>query len=110
MPWQPLPDRDPPPPAPLQSALDAVLRDLRAPRASAVRSIFDDWATVVGPQIAAHATPATLRDGVLALAVDDPAWATQLRYLEQDLLAKVREALGPDEVTSIEVRVRRPGR
>jgi predicted nucleic acid-binding Zn ribbon protein len=75
-----------------------------------VRSIFDDWDSVVGAQVAAHATPASLQDGVLVLAVNDPAWATQLRFLERDLLAKVREALGADQVVSIEVRVRRPER
>jgi predicted nucleic acid-binding Zn ribbon protein len=107
VPWRPLPDPDGPQPAPVGIALDAVLRDLRAPTASVVRSIFDSWSDVVGPQIAQHATPASLQDGVLVLAVSDPAWATQLRFLQADLLAKVVEALGPGEVTEIDVRVRR---
>jgi predicted nucleic acid-binding Zn ribbon protein len=94
----------------MSSALDAVLRDLRAPTAATVQSIFDSWPDVVGPQIAAHASPASLQDGVLLLAVSDPAWATQLRFLQHDLLAKVVEALGPGEVTEIEIRVRRPPR
>ena len=110
MAWRPLPNPDGAAPAPMGKALDAVLRDLRAPTASVVQSIFDSWPDVVGPQIAAHATPASLQDGVLVLAVSDPAWATQLRFLQHDILAKVVEALGPGEVTEIDVRVRRAPR
>ena len=49
-----------------------------------------------------------LRERTLVVAVADPAWATQLRFLEQELLARIAAATGSDEVTAIEVRVRRP--
>jgi predicted nucleic acid-binding Zn ribbon protein len=44
---------------------------------------------------------------VLVVGVDDPAWATQLRFLESELLERLAAEFGPGEVTSIEVRVRR---
>ena len=62
----------------------------------------------VGPQIAAHARPASLTDGRLVVDVDHPTWATQLRFLEQDLLARLRDVAGADEISSIELRVRPP--
>jgi len=42
----------------------------------------------------------------LVVDVDQPGWATQLRYLETDLLARLAAVAGPGAVRSIEVRVR----
>ena len=35
-----------------------------------------------------------------------PTWATQLRFLEADLLRRLRDVAGVDEVSRIELRVR----
>jgi len=48
-----------------------------------------------------------LRHGVLVVVVDDPAWATQLRWLESDLLARLATIAGEGTITQIQVRVRR---
>jgi hypothetical protein len=37
--------------------------------------------------------------------VTDPAWATQLRFLETELLDRIRAATRSDDVTAIQVRV-----
>jgi predicted nucleic acid-binding Zn ribbon protein len=41
--------------------------------------VFARWDGVVGEQIAEHAQPIALRDGVLSIAAESTAWATQLR-------------------------------
>ena len=51
--------------------------------------------------------PLSLSRGVLVVAVSDPAWATQLTYLEGDLVARFRDALGEGVVQRVEVRQRR---
>jgi predicted nucleic acid-binding Zn ribbon protein len=43
---------------------------------------------------------------VLAVAVDSPAWATQLRLLGNELLGRLSEAAGSGVVTALDVRVR----
>ena len=63
----------------------------------------------MGPEIAAHAQPRSLRDGVLVVTADQPAWATQLRYLAPDLLARVRAEAAAAEITEIQIRVAAPG-
>ena len=64
-------------------------------------SLFSRWETIVGEEIAQHAEPRSLRDGVLVLVVDQPAWAAQLRYLAADLLARLQVDVGPSEVAEI---------
>jgi predicted nucleic acid-binding Zn ribbon protein len=92
-------------PHPVSESLDRVTRRIGAPRASVLTEVFSRWEQVVGAEVAAHAEPRSLRGGVLVIAVDQPAWATQLRFLGADLLARVRDATGCSEVTEIQVRV-----
>ena len=98
---------DPPDPQPLKASLDRVARSLGGPDAGSLGGLFGRWADIVGAQLAAHARPVSLSSGVLVVAVTEPAWATQLTYLEGDLLGRFREALGDGVVERVEVRLRR---
>ncbi|MGI8491696.1 MAG: DciA family protein [Acidimicrobiales bacterium] len=106
-PWRPLPeDRAARDPRPVAESLDRVADSIGAPKAAVLATIFSRWEALVGAQIASHATPLSLRSGVLVVAVDQPAWATQLRYLAPELLGRIREIAGEDEVSEVSVRVR----
>ena len=52
------------------------------------------WAEVVGDVLGAHAQLRSLRDGVLTIVVDGGAWATELRYLEHNVLERVAQVTG----------------
>jgi len=52
------------------------------------------WEQVVGPQIASHAKPLRIRDGVLEVRVDQPIWMQQLRLMAPQILQKLNSALG----------------
>ncbi|MGB3482759.1 MAG: DUF721 family protein [Mycobacterium sp.] len=66
-------------------------------------AVFGQWTTVVGEQIAEHATPHSLRDGVLSVTAESTAWATQLRMVQSQLLAKIAAAVGDGVVTSLKI-------
>jgi hypothetical protein len=104
MPARPLPG-DGPGPRPVGEALDAVVRSLGGPSASGVHLVFDRWAEVVGEGLAARTRPLKIDGGRLVLAVDEPAMATHVRFLEAELLARLDELLGPGRVTAIDLRV-----
>lgn len=72
----------------------------------AARDIFTHWAEFVGEQVAPHVTPVRLEKRVLTVEVVDNAWATQMTFLESQLLTTLREHAG-DVVDAINVRVRR---
>jgi predicted nucleic acid-binding Zn ribbon protein len=94
-------------PTALSSSLSEVVRALGGPTSSArsLRAVFGDWDEVVGAQVAAHVRPISVDDGVLVVMVDQPGWATQLRFLEADLMARLNEAAGATVVSSVQVRV-----
>jgi predicted nucleic acid-binding Zn ribbon protein len=65
------------------------------------------WREAVGDVVADHAKPVSLEAGRLLVEVDDPGWATQLRYLESTLVEQLAAVLGTGVVTRVNVRVRR---
>jgi hypothetical protein len=107
--WRPLPE--PPVPRPIGDSLDRLASALGGggARASTLASVFAAWPDLVGESVAGHCRPRALRAGRLVVVVDEPAWATQLRWLEADLLGRLAEVLGEGQVTAVEVVVGRPG-
>ena len=66
-------------------------------------TVLGQWSSVVGHQIADHATPTALSDGVLSVTAESTAWATQLRMIQSQLLAKIAAAVGNGVVTSLKI-------
>ncbi|MGA8252229.1 MAG: DUF721 family protein, partial [Mycobacterium sp.] len=66
-------------------------------------TVLGHWSVMVGPQIAEHATPIGLSDGVLSVTAESTAWATQLRMIQAQLLAKIAAAVGNGVVTSLKI-------
>ena len=92
-------------PQPVADVLDrwlAVegLSDLRA--LGKVRACWED---VVGPDVARHATPRSLRDGALLVAVDHRGWATELRFQEERIVEGLAARVGRSAVGRLDMRV-----
>ena len=86
-------------------SLDRVTRSIGVPLSAVLAPVFSGWEEIVGVEIAGHARPRSLRDGVLVVVVDQPAWAAQLRFLTADLLGRLEVAVGPGQVSEIQLRV-----
>lgn len=93
-------------PTPISASLDGVVRSLRGPSRREVGGLFGRWGEAVGEQVAAHVRPLQLDDGTLTVEVDDPAWATQVKFLAPTIKARLREVAGVD-VQQLQVRVDR---
>lgn len=66
-------------------------------------TVLGRWPHLVGPEIADHCAPLSLRDGELVLQAESTAWATQLRQLQRQLLSRLAGAVGKDVVRRIRV-------
>ena len=71
---------------------------------AAVGGVMGRWAAIVGPEVSAHAVPVSFADGELVVATDSTAWATQIRLLSGQLLARLADELGAGVVRSVTVR------
>jgi predicted nucleic acid-binding Zn ribbon protein len=92
-------------PVPLSDALAKVGAELGLAPGDAHGTLAARWGEVVGADVAAHARPSSVREGVLTVTVDDPIWASQLRYLEPAIVTRATALLGPGVVTRLRVRI-----
>jgi predicted nucleic acid-binding Zn ribbon protein len=97
-------------PVALRDAVTAVGRELGLPPPDALSALTDAWPAIVGEAFAAHATVRSVRDGVCTIEVDEPGWATQVRYAERQVVERARTCCGTGVVTSVRVVVATPSR
>ncbi|SEH55701.1 Predicted nucleic acid-binding protein, contains Zn-ribbon domain (includes truncated derivatives) [Mycolicibacterium rutilum] len=90
-------------PQPLGSAASELARHRGWSGRVAEGAVFGRWASVVGEGIADHATPTSLNDGVLTISAESTAWATQLRMVQSQVLAKIADAVGDGVVKSLRI-------
>jgi hypothetical protein len=96
------------PPVPIGEAIAAVGEELGVGDPRMLGRLERAWPELVGPAIAEHARIRSLRRGVLTIAVDAAPWATQLRYLESEIVERAAALLGSDTVTGARVVVEPP--
>ena len=99
--WRPL--NEDPGPRKIGDAVDRVV-----PGARAFAQLVEQWPELVGEAIAARFTPTGLHDGTLVVSTDDGASIASVRWLEQDLLVRLQEAVGTSVVRSLRFVVRAP--
>jgi len=102
--WEPL--GKPRGPRRLEEALDQVASELKSPRAHVLRMVFRAWEDLVGEVLATHSSPVRLVAGELIVTVDDPAWATEMRFFSSELIGRINAAAKEEAVASLTVKVR----
>ena|SRR5579862_753556 len=84
----------------------AVMKKLGLEERLQQSQVFFLWATIVGSDIARHAQPVSLRNGLLVVGCDHPAWLQEItRYSKPLILKKVQERFGKKVVRDISFRV-----
>jgi predicted nucleic acid-binding Zn ribbon protein len=88
---------------PLGAALDDVITSEGWVKDIAVQAVFGRWAAIVGPEIAQHSHPEKLAGKVLIVRADSTAWATSLRTIAAQLVARLNDELGQGEVERVRI-------
>jgi predicted nucleic acid-binding Zn ribbon protein len=90
--------------------LPPKLADLLEPAArriglqsAAVGAVWRKWVEIVGEEVAAHAEPTSLRQGVLRVRADSPAWASELTYFGPEIRRRANEVAGALLVSEVRV-------
>ena len=91
-------------PVHLRSVLEQLLKDFGTPDITTVTSIIDQWEEIVGSDLATKISAVAINGSELIVRVDDPAWASQISWLEKQLLDKITRLVGEEKITSIRVR------
>jgi predicted nucleic acid-binding Zn ribbon protein len=94
-------------PVRVSAVLPRVLRDLGLDAAHAAMTLQARWPEIVGEDVAAHSTPDVLRGRTLDVGVDSPAWSHALTLRREELLARLRAALGDEAPLELRFRLGR---
>ncbi|MEP7161876.1 MAG: DciA family protein [Dermatophilaceae bacterium] len=90
-------------PVTLGDQLDHLVVDRGWSDDVAVGAVISRWPATVGPEVAQHARPESFEDGVLSVQADSTAWATNLRFLSEGILAKIAIDTGEGVVTELRI-------
>lgn len=93
-------------PKQLTWSVDRLLQTMQAPNPDVLRAVFLQWSEIVGQDLAAHTHPQVVDGTTLVVVASDPTWASQLSWLESQLVERIREVSGSDRVQAIKVKVR----
>lgn len=79
-------------------------------QARRVGVLWRRWPDIVGPDVAAHAQPSSLRKGVLRVRADSPVWANEIKYLVEEIRRRANEVAGTPVVAEVRLWVGAPDR
>ncbi len=98
--------------ASLRELLEGVLANLELRTRFREHLALMAWPEIAGRVVAAHSQAEAVRDGVLIVSADTPAWAQELQMRQRELLELLAGRVGPRVIREIHFRsgLRREGR
>lgn len=75
----------------IDAVLDALTASMGWTSALSKSELLVAWPELVGAEVAAHADPVAVEDGLLTVRCDSTAWAQQLRSMRNVVLARIAE-------------------
>jgi predicted nucleic acid-binding Zn ribbon protein len=90
-------------PQPLAGSIQRLVEGRGWSANVAVGGVIGRWEELVGAELAAHCVPESFAEGELVVRADSSAWATQVRWIAQRILARINEELGTATVTALRV-------
>lgn len=91
-------------PTPVGEVMKRFVAEQGWEKSLSVHQVFTRWPQLVGPEVAQHTEPVSFFDGQVTVQADSTAWATQMRLLAPNVVAKLNQALGDGTVARIEVK------
>ncbi|MGV0433845.1 DciA family protein [Corynebacterium ureicelerivorans] len=65
--------------------------------------VMGHWDELVGVKIAQHTRVEMIKGGEVHVSCDSTAWATQMKYMQREVLSAIAAKVGPDAVTKLHV-------
>lgn len=90
-------------PMPLGDALENVIGERGWSAEVNVHLLMGRWPELVGDAVAEHSVPEAYRDKVLVVRTSSTAWASQLRLMASQLLARMNASLGQGTIRRVQV-------
>lgn len=90
-------------PVPIGALFERTKKDLGWVAPLSEAALFSRWSDIVGPEIAARCQPTSLTAGELKITAESTAWATQLRLMQREILARIGTHTPAGTVTKLHI-------
>jgi hypothetical protein len=87
----------------IKDALGPLGRQLGLRSPAEAARVFSRWEEIVGAEVASHASPSSLKGGVLRIAADSSVWTTEISYLAEEIKARANKVAGAEVVAEVRV-------
>ena len=94
-------------PITLEDALNRLMGTLRAPPTDVVNTVFSCWAEIVGSDLSPHCRPVSIKAETLLIEAENSTWASELSWLQKDLISRVIQVTGSNRISKVQIRVSR---
>lgn len=91
--------------APIGGIINNLLRKYRTESEGRLIDVWRLWDDAVGETIAENARPAAFKGSVLLVHVISPVWIHQLRFMKNDIIARLNDAIGRAVVEEIKFKI-----
>lgn len=85
--------------------LGKVLQQYRPMTDQSLIRVWNLWEETVGASISANARPAAFKTDELLVHVSNSTWLHHLRYLENELIDKLNNALGRKQIRKLRFKI-----
>ncbi|MBC7643535.1 MAG: DUF721 domain-containing protein [Thermoleophilia bacterium] len=72
-------------------------------------AVIAAWERVVGHQIARHAMPTSLREGILRVRCDDATWTSEIMHMGPTIARRLQDELGQKALSQLKAYTGRVG-
>ncbi|MGL5405944.1 MAG: DUF721 domain-containing protein [Propionibacteriaceae bacterium] len=90
-------------PQPIAKAMNRLAQERGWNQTLSVHVLLAKWSVLVGPVVAQHSEPESFKDGIVVVRTSSTAWASQLRLMAPNIVAKINSDIGDGSVTRIKV-------
>jgi predicted nucleic acid-binding Zn ribbon protein len=92
----------------IREVVEAILTAPGSPVDFADMKLWKLWDGLVGPEIASHARPSSIKRGTLVVKVSDSVWLQELEFKAYEIRERINGALQREAVRKIRFRVGEP--
>ena len=92
--------------SPVRPMIESLVKKLGIAPDTWITSLANDWADIVGIDVAAHTRPGQIQGKCLVVYVDSSAWLSELsRFAKRSMLKKLQERHNPSRIADIRLQL-----
>ena len=85
----------------MADVLPGVVKKLGLAAPFWMENLRRDWPSLVGPDVAKRSRPGHLENKTLTIFVTHPTWLMELKRMERQVLDKIRQSCGREQVRAV---------